>query len=130
MNRWWFAWVVKRYFPLWLAGATLVVADHERCLRSEEPMEEFKALGIQMVPDYPPCSQDLNAIENAWGVLRERLASTQPTEFEDRDAFVARLKNAVTWINNNRRKQLLRYCNNQKERAAAVLHEKGNRTDW
>ena len=38
MNRWWYAWVIKKYFPLWLHGCDRLVQDYERCLRCEEPL--------------------------------------------------------------------------------------------
>ena len=36
MNRWWYAWVVKRYFPTWMDGCDKLIQDYERCLRCEE----------------------------------------------------------------------------------------------
>ena len=130
MNRWWYAWIIKRYFPEWLDGSTQLVQDFESCLRCDEPMEELRKLKVELVPDYPKCSQDLNAIENAWKVLRERLEATLPVGLEYRDDFIVRLKNAVRWINANRYDQLLHFCRNQKERATELLSLKGGRTSF
>ena len=90
----------------------------------------MRSLGIQVLADYPPCSQDLNAIENAWALLRDRLHASRPTEVEDRGAFTARLRNAVRWMNVNKREQLVMFCDNQKEGARDVLQLKGGRTAW
>lgn len=130
MNRWWYAWIIKRYFPDWLDGCTQVVQDFEACLRCDEPLEELRKLKVELVPDYPKCSQDLNAIENAWKLLRERLDATLPSCLESRGDFTLRLKNAVRWINANRYEQLLHMCRNQKERANELLELKGGRTSF
>ena len=130
MNRWWYAWLIRRFFKSWMGGCVYVAQDFERCLRCEEPMEAFKEIGVQLVPDYPRCSQDLNAIENAWKLLRDRLDETLPPELEDREAFSTRVRNAVTWLNKNRRDELLMLSTNQKARAREVLTLKGGRTKW
>ena len=130
MNRWRYASIIKRYFPLWLNGCDQIVQDFERCLRCEEPLTEMSKLGVTVVPDYPKCSQDLNAIENAWKLLRDRLNETLPTGVERREDFLARLRNAIRWINRNCSDELLRFCHNQKERARDVLFLSGARTQW
>ena len=53
----------------------------------------------RLVPGYPRVSQDFNAIENVWKLLRDRLFETLPKTFEKREAFVARLKEAVKGLN-------------------------------
>lgn len=128
MNRWWYAWVVKRYFPLWLDGCDKLIQDYERCLRCDEPLEELAKLGVEVVGDYPKCSQDLNAIENAWNLVRRRLDETMPRALESRCDFLTRLRAAVQWINVNRAEQLSKFCNNQKERADELLFLEGSRT--
>ena len=130
VNRWWYAWIVQRYFPQWLDGCNQIIQDYEACLRCTEPLDEFRKLNVQVVKDYPKCSQDLNAIENAWKLLRDRLDQTQPAQMESREDFVARLRNAVRWVNENCYDQLLHFCTNQKERAAEVVDLKGGRTSW
>ena len=130
MNRWWYAWVLKRYFPMWLDGCDKLIQDYERCLRCEEPLNELAQLGVELVDDYPKCSQDLNAIENAWNVLRQRLDETLPTDLESRDEFTARLRAAVRWVNANRADQLWKFCTDQKERADEVLLREGSRTSF
>ena len=130
MNRWWYAWVIKKYFPMWLNGADQIVQDYERCLRCEEPLAELRQLGVTLVRGYPKCSQDLNAIENAWKLLRDRLYETQPHKMELRTQFVRRLKAAVRWLNIRRSGQLLKFSTNQKDRARDVLRMRGGRTTW
>ena len=133
MNRWRYAWIVNTMFPRWLQKAfghqdVFLVQDHERCLWCEEPREAMREQGITLLEDFPKCSQDLNAIETAWRELRSRLAETEPKCREQRCDFVARLRQAVVWVNRNRREYLVKLCQNQKERAADVQEMEGGRT--
>ena len=130
MNRWWYKWLIENRFQKWMRGCNLVVQDFERCLRCDEPMEAFRDIGLSLVEGHPKYSQDFNAIENAWHILKERLYATLPTQRETRAEFMPRVRNAVRWINTNRRKQLLYLCNNQKERAQDCIDLKGGRTKW
>ena len=81
---------------------------------------------------FPKCSQDFNAIENAWAILRERLDETQPVALESREEFVKRVFAAVRWANRDRAEQLWKLSTNQKERADACLAQKppGGRTKF
>lgn len=104
-----------------------LIQDHERALWTDEAKDAIKAGGLQLVTSYPECSQDLNVIETAWRELRARLADTEPVQMEDREAFVKRLRSAVTWVNRNRRVHLRGLCWAQKERARDVLKLQGGR---
>ena len=86
----------------------------------------------RLVPGYPRVSQDFNAIENVWKLLRDRLFETLPTTFEKREAFVARLKEAVKGLNKAKRQELEYLSTNQKERCRDCLLTKppGGRTKW
>ena len=108
-----------------------LVCDHERCLRTEEALLALKVANLKLV-DFPKCSQDFNAIENVWAILKARLAETQPTALEHRDEFVKRLESAVRWANKHRADQLWHLSTNQVERADACLAQKppGGRTKW
>ena len=78
----------------------------------------------------PKHSADLNAIENAWKLLRERLDETLPSNIEGRAAFVARLRSAVRWLNRNRKRSMLRLAGNMKVRARDFKGNGGFRTKW
>ena len=95
-------------------------------------MNAFKVLGIELVEGYPRCSQDFNAIENCWALLRERLFATLPLGLEPREFFVVRLHEAVTWINRHKRSSLWEFSRNQKKRCRACLDSKppGGRTKF
>ena len=79
---------------------------------------------------YPKVSQDFNAIENAWAILKERLLETAPVHLESREEFISRLNAAVKWMNKYRAKRLWELSTNQKERAEECLAQKppGGRT--
>ena len=110
-------------------GAVLI-QDHEKALWRTVARDAMKEQRITLLENYPKYSQDFNAIGNAWRELRARLDVTQPTEMECREAFIRRLRNAVSWINTHRRNYFLYICHNQKERARDCQQAKppGSRT--
>ena len=110
----------------------MLIQDHERCLWCEGPTKAMERIGVQVLDWHPRYSSDLNAIENAWSYLRKRLDDTHPEgdKIEDRDAFIARLRAAVTWINKHHGSGMRALCKNQRERAADVKYFEGGRTGW
>ena len=130
MNKWYYAWLIEKKFPAWRGSCEYLVQDFEKCLRCDEPMEELRKIKMTLVEEHPKYSQDLNAVENAWKILRDRLIDTMPTHLEPRVEFVARLRAAVRWININREDELLYLGTNQKERARDVKDLDGARTKW
>ena len=132
MNRTWYKWVIQKRFAQWLDGhdGPLVVQDFERCLRCSEPLAAFAAEGMELVEKHPKMSPDLHAIENAWSLLRQRLAQTLPVERETRDDFCVRLRRAVRWLNDHKDESLKAMCLDMKDRARDVLKLKGARTKW
>ena len=132
MNRFVYARIIKNDFARWLRRAhrPIIVQDYERSLRCREPLEAFKDVGITVSHMHPKHSPDLNAIENVWKLLRERLDETLPANVEGRAAFVARLRSAVCWLNRNRRRAMLQLAGNMKVRARDVQDNSGFRTKW
>ena len=135
MNRSRYEWVVEKKFPAWIKGSfhvqkrgVFLVQDHERCLWTEEPRSAMKVAGVVLLNHYPKCSQGLNPIETAWREVRARLAETQPTAVERRDAFIVRLRASIAWVNRSRADFLYRICNSQVDWACDVLKLKGSRT--
>ena len=132
MNRYLYAELIEEYFPEWLGHCCYLVQDFEKCLHCEEPLAALKDIGVELVEGYPKCSQDFNAIENAWKLLRERLYDTLPKSLETREQFIRRLRAAVAWLNLRKRDELWYLATNQKERATDCLrmNPKGSRTRW
>ena len=87
--------LIEDFFGDWCGNCEHLVCDFERCLRSDEALHALSKTCLKLVPDYPRCSQDFNAIENAWAILRERLDETVPVHLESRDEFIKRLNTAV-----------------------------------
>lgn len=135
MNRWWYEWIVRERFPKWIKDSFGVqkrgvnlVQDHEKCLWAGEPRMAMGSIRINLLENYPKCSQDLNPIEEAWRELRQRLYDTQPTDMEGRRGFIVRLRSAVSWLNKNRADFFSRICNSQVDWAEDVRKAKGART--
>ena len=124
--------LVEDKFDDWKGNCEHLVCDFEKCLRSEEALRALQQVDLKLVEGYPKASQDFNAIENAWKILRERLDETMPVDLETREDFISRLKAAVSWANRHRSEQLWYLSTNQKERAEDCLAQKppGGRTKW
>ena len=92
----------------------------------------LETTSLKLVPDYPRCTKDFNAMENAWKILKDRLDETMPVKLEHRDQFVQRLGAAVRWVNRNKQDQLWNLSTNQKKRASDCLATSppGGRTKW
>ena len=132
MCNWLYSDLVDDKFSDWCGNCEYVVCDYEHCLRSQEAVDALHRAGLKLVDPYPVASQDFNAIENAWDILRKRLDETMPVRLETRDAFVVRLHAAVKWMNVHRAKQLWYLSTNQKERCEDCLSQDppGGRTKW
>ena len=107
-----------------------LVQDHEKCLWVEQNLRALRQAGCQVMDDYPKSSPDLNAIEEVWNMMRQRLESTEPVDFEDRPAFLARLRRCVNWLNEKQGDALLTACTNQKDRTKYVIKLKGAMAKW
>ena len=131
MDKHLYAELVEEKFESWCGNCEWLVCDHEACLRTEEALLALDFANLKLV-DFPKCSQDVNAIENAWGMLKDRLYETMPDTLETRAAFIKRLHAAVKWINKHKGERLWYLSTNQKERADECLGQTppGGRTSW
>ena len=93
-------------------------------------MRALRQAGCEVMGDYPKSSPDLNAIEEVWNMMRQRLESTEPADSEDCPPFLARLRRCVNWLNEKQGGALLTACTNQKDRARDVIKLKGAKTKW
>ena len=132
MNEYLYIELVEDFFQEWAGGCSYLAQDFERCLRTEAAKAAIGRAGLELVEGYPRKSQDFNAIENGWKIVKERLDETMPTWREGREEFVTRLRAAVAWVNRNRGKELWFLSTNQKERADDCLstEPRGGRTKW
>ena len=127
-----YAELIEEKFEKWCGNCEYLVCDYERCLRCDLALHALSKTPLKLVDPYPKVSQDFNAIENAWAIVKERLDQTMPQQLERRSDFVQRLTAAVKWVNMHRNEQLWYLSTNQKERADACLEQKppGGRTKW
>jgi len=132
MNQELYVELIEDKFPDWLKNSSYLVQDFERCLRSPPSLHALKQVGIELVGGYPVSSQDFNAIENCWKILRARLHETMPIGLEARAGFIERLEKAVQWMNRNKKQQMWHLSTNQKQRCRDCLSmkPKGGRTKW
>ena len=93
-------------FEAWAGNCEHLVCDYEKCLRTDFSVRQLTKANLKLVDPYPRSSQDFNAIENAWKLLRDRLNETLPKDCETRDQFVKRLVSAVAWVNRNKKADL------------------------
>ena len=124
--------VIEDHFENWAGNCTHLICDFERCIRTPLVVAQLHKIGMHLVDYYPKCSQDFNAIENAWDLLKARLEETLPKALESRDDFTDRLRAAVKWTNRNEADRLWYLSTNQKERADDCLSSvpPGGRTKW
>ena len=124
--------LLENWFPSKIGNCEYLVSDFEGCLRCDEALSAVKSIGLTMVHGYPRVSQDFNAIENTWKLLRDRLAETLPLGVEARGDFVIRLKATVRWVNKFKSADFAYLSRNQKERAQDCLASSppGARTKW
>ena len=54
------------------------MCDYESCLRGEAALHALTKANLKLVEGYPVASQDFNAIENVWDILKKRLDETMP----------------------------------------------------
>ena len=132
MNSLLYSELIEDKFTDWCGDCEYLVCDYERCLRSDEALHALSKTPLKLVHPYPRVSQDFNAIENAWAMLKDRLLETQPTHLEHRDDFTRRLHASVKWMNKCRSARLWELSTNQKIRADECLAQKppGGRTSW
>ena len=132
MNQMLYVELIEDHFTDWCGDCEYLVCDYERFLRSDESLHALSKTPLKLVDPYPKVSQDFNAIENAWAILKARLLETAPTHLESREEFIKRLHAAVKWMNKYRAKRLWELSTNQKERAEECLAQKppGGRTSY
>ena len=123
--------LVEDHFDDWRGKCEKMICDHEKCSHTEMSLRAVRQANLKLVA-FPERSQDFNAMENAWFIIRQRLNETQPRNLEHRDEFVKRLEAAVRWVNTYRKERLWHLSTNQKERADDCLATEppGGRTKW
>jgi len=123
------ATVVRRYYWQWASECQCVFHDGEKALHSPPAKEAYAEVGVKCAT-LPPNSPDLNPIENVWAILDSRLGATAPRGWEREKAFRRRVRNAVAWVNANRRATLRRTVASMPRRLQSCIEVKGALTPY
>ena len=110
----------KKMFPR--AGSTKlpIVKDFEKFLRQRRNIKAEEAAGLKTLPQHAKLAPDLNAIENVWDLIQDRLLLTASVEMDSRIDLIKRLRRTVRGMNANARVQMRGLCRNQE-----ILVQKG-----
>ena len=82
MNAEIYAELVEDKFTDWCGNCEYLVCDYEACLRGDLAKHALTKTPLKLVDPYPKRSQDFNAIENAWDLLKVRMQETLPVNLE------------------------------------------------
>ena len=74
--------LIEEKFETWMGNCTWLVCDFERCIRSQAAIQELARIGLRLVDEYPRCSQDFNAIENAWSTEVDSSCTQPPPSYQ------------------------------------------------
>lgn len=69
-----------------LYGSTdkfIYVQDNAPCHKTKKIMVFFETNKINNLNDFPPCSPDLNPIENIWAILKSKIQKTEPKNLKE-----------------------------------------------
>lgn len=99
--------------------------DNASCHKSAETKRFFQQEKIATI-DWPPCSPDLNPVENLWGmIVRDVYAGNKQYDIVDE------LKNAITASWNSIAANVLKSLSeSMKNRLFQVINRSGGRTDY
>ena len=79
---------------VWGMGNWVFQQDNARPHIRKDIIEAMKNLAIDILPQWPPYSPDLNVIETVWAIMKIRIESQNPSSIED-------LKNLIFEVWNN-----------------------------
>ena len=92
----------------------------KKFLRQRRNIKAEEAAGLKTLPQHAKLAPDLNAIENVWDLIQDRLLLTASVEMDSRTDFIKRLRRTVRGMNANARVQMRGLCRNQE-----ILVQKG-----
>ena len=94
-----------------------------RCFVTVSHLRAGEDAGFKTLNAHAKRSPDLNAVENAWDLLQDRLLLTAPVQLEA-------LRQIVGWMDQNARKSGRALRRDQKKRATQVKKLKGARCSF
>ena len=71
MNQDLYSELIEDKFEEWCGDCEHLVCDYEKCLRCPLALHALSKTPLQLVDPYPRVSQDFNAIENVWDILKK-----------------------------------------------------------
>lgn len=82
--------VVQQKVPVHMSisQTTLFQQDGAPCHTSRKAKEWFTRNDVELLPNWPSSSPDLNVIENCWSLMKKRVAAHHPTSEESLQAII------------------------------------------
>jgi transposase len=74
---------IKPSLPLLRQPGVLFMQDGATAHTSGETIKKLKTLRVDVIPDWPPRSPDLNPIETVWAILGKRISKRGATSIDD-----------------------------------------------
>ena len=78
-------------------GNWKLMQDNARPHVSFETLAVLKELEIDLLPDWPPYSPDLNIIEVKWAIMERRVEIHQPKTIDDLKIIISKVWEELTW---------------------------------
>ena len=106
-------------------GTTHLLESGAPCHTANSITDWLRRQGIETIGPWPGSSADLNPIENLWVMLKRKVASHNPTSFEDLKKVIKEV-----WVQEVSADDCRKLARSMPDRIRAVLEKKGLHTKY